>query len=54
MLLDVSGFFSDADASDTLSFSDGGTLPPGLSLDPVTGRGTPTAAVSAGGPIPRT
>ncbi|MFO0871043.1 MAG: Ig domain-containing protein [Pirellulales bacterium] len=38
VLLDVSGFFGDADASDTPSFSDaGGTLPPGLSLDPVTG-----------------
>ncbi|MFO0871037.1 MAG: putative Ig domain-containing protein [Pirellulales bacterium] len=52
VLLDVSGFFGDADASDTLSFSDGGTLPPGLSLDPVTGviSGMSTASASAGGP----
>ncbi|MFO0871036.1 MAG: putative Ig domain-containing protein [Pirellulales bacterium] len=52
VLLDVSGFFGDADATDTLSFSDGGTLPPGLSLDPVTGviSGTLDSSASAGGP----
>ena len=39
--LDVSGFFTDVDDL-TLTFDDGGSLPSGLSIDPVTGviRGT--------------
>ena len=50
--LDVSGFFTDPDATDTLTYSDGGTLPPGLSIDPNTGliSGTLASSASAGGP----
>ena len=50
--LDVSGNFSDVNASDTLTFTDGGTLPPGLSIDPVTGviTGTIDHSASVGGP----
>jgi VCBS repeat-containing protein len=50
--LDVSGFFSDPDATDVLTFSAGGTLPPGLSIDPNTGiiSGTLDSSASAGGP----
>ena len=50
--LNVSGFFDDVDASDTLTFSDGGTLPPGLSIDPNTGliSGTLDSSASTGGP----
>ncbi|MGB7329296.1 MAG: putative Ig domain-containing protein, partial [Rubripirellula sp.] len=50
--LDVSGFFADVDATDTLTFSDGGTLPAGLSIDPVTGiiTGIYDADSSQGGP----
>ena len=47
---DVSGNFSDLDG-DTLSYSAGGTLPPGLTLDPNTGliTGTLTSDASQGG-----
>ncbi|QDT11198.1 Ig-like domain-containing protein [Planctomycetes bacterium K23_9] len=50
--LDVSGFFADVDATDTLTFSDGGTLPGGLSINPTTGviTGTYDADSSQGGP----
>ncbi len=50
--LDVSGFFGDTDTTDVLTFDDGGTLPPGLSIDPNTGviSGTPDADASVGGP----
>jgi VCBS repeat-containing protein len=50
--LDVSGNFTDGDASDVLTFSDGGTLPPGLSIDPATGviTGTIDPSASIGGP----
>ena len=46
----VAGNFSDLDG-DTLTFSDGGTLPPGLTIDPVTGiiSGTIDPAASQGG-----
>ena len=39
---------SDSSSTATLSYSDGGTLPPGLSIDPSTGNisGTPTTAGS--------
>ncbi|EJN03643.1 Ig-like domain-containing protein [Phyllobacterium sp. YR531] len=49
--LNVSGFFSDVDG-DTLRFSAGNTLPPGLSIDPNTGliSGTLRADASQGGP----
>ncbi|MGI9518417.1 MAG: Ig-like domain-containing protein, partial [Pirellulaceae bacterium] len=49
--LDVSGFFVDVD-NPTLTFSAGGTLPPGLSIDPVTGiiSGTYDPSASTGGP----
>ncbi len=48
----MSGFFGDADATDSLVFSDGGTLPAGLSIDPITGiiSGTYDTSASAGGP----
>ena len=36
--LDVSSFFVDADTNDSLTFSDGGSLPPGLAIDPLTGQ----------------
>ena len=50
--LDLSGYFTDPDSSDTLSFDDGGTLPDGLSIDSVTGvvTGTYDSSSSAGGP----
>ena len=50
--LDVSGSFSDMDTSDVLSFSAGGTLPPGLSIDSNTGviSGTLAANASVGSP----
>ncbi|NND99662.1 MAG: DUF4347 domain-containing protein, partial [Pirellulaceae bacterium] len=50
--LDVSGFFGDPDSSDVLTFSAGGTLPGGLSIDPNTGiiSGTYNANASQGGP----
>jgi VCBS repeat-containing protein len=50
--LDVSGAFSDPDATDVLTYSDGGTLPPGLTIDTNTGiiSGTLDASASAGGP----
>ena len=35
--VNVSTFFNDIDATDTLNFNDNGTLPPGLSIDPDTG-----------------
>ena len=49
--LDVSTYFDDADTSDTLTFSDGGTLPPGLSIHPATGviSGTFDSDASVGG-----
>jgi VCBS repeat-containing protein len=48
----LAGYFDDADSGDTLTFSDGGTLPPGLSIDPNSGvvTGTYTADASTGGP----
>nr|WP_245000303.1 Ig-like domain-containing protein [Marinobacter daepoensis] len=48
--LDVSGYFTDADASDTLTYSASG-LPDGLTLDEATGRitGTPVPSASQGG-----
>ena len=50
--LDVSSFFGDPDSSDTLTFDAGGTLPPGLTIDPNTGviTGTYDADASQGGP----
>ena len=50
--LDVSGFFADLDLADTLVYSHGGTLPPGLSIDPGTGviNGTLANDASSGGP----
>ena len=50
--LDISDFFGDLDTSDTLAFSDGGTLPPGLTIDPGTGiiSGVYTPDASQGGP----
>jgi len=50
--LNVSGAFSDPDATDVLIYSDGGTLPPGLTIDINTGiiSGTLDASASAGGP----
>ncbi len=49
--VDVSGSFSDVDATDTLAFSATG-LPPGLSIDPVTGEisGTIDFDAATGGP----
>ena len=46
----VAGNFADLDG-DTLTFSDGGTLPPGLTIDPVTGviSGTIDPSASQGG-----
>ena len=51
--LDTSLFFDDVDASQTLVFSDGGTLPPGLSIDPNSGliTGTLDNSVSQSGPF---
>ena len=50
--LDVSGNFSDLDSTDNLTFSAGGTLPPGLSINPITGviSGTIAASASLSGP----
>ena len=50
--LDITAFFDEADASDTLTYSDAGTLPPGLTLDPNTGiiNGTVTPSASTTGP----
>ncbi|MES1927174.1 Ig-like domain-containing protein [Salinisphaera sp. T31B1] len=55
--ISVADVFSDADASDRLTYSaldanDNNTLPPGLTLDPDTGRisGTISADASLGGP----
>jgi VCBS repeat-containing protein len=50
--LDVTSFFTDPDATDVLKYSDGGTLPPGLSIDPDSGliSGTLDSSASAGGP----
>ena len=49
--LDVSGYFSDTDTNDTLTFS-AANLPPGLSIHPLTGiiTGTPDNSASQGGP----
>ena len=49
--LNVSGFFTDPDTTDVLKYSDGGTLPPGLVIDPDTGviSGTVDSSASAGG-----
>ncbi len=48
----ISGFFADVDATDTLTFNAGTTLPPGLSLDSTTGiiSGTINRSASTGGP----
>lgn len=50
--LDVTSFFTEVDATDVLTFDDGGTLPPGLSIDPNSGiiSGTPNHDASQGGP----
>ena len=50
--LDVTSFFDDVDATDVLTYTDAGTLPPGLSLDPNTGviTGTLDSSSSVGGP----
>ena len=50
--LDVSSFFADVDATDSLSYSHGGTLPPGLSINSSTGviSGTLDRSASTGGP----
>lgn len=50
--LDVYSYFTDADSSDTLTFSAGGTLPPGLSINFLSGviTGTLDSSASAGGP----
>ena len=50
--LDVSGFFTDTDAGDVLTFSDNGSLPPGLSIDTNTGviSGSYPADASVGSP----
>jgi VCBS repeat-containing protein len=49
---DIGGYFSDVDAGTDLDFSFTGTLPPGLSFDPETGRisGTLTNDASANTP----
>ncbi|MEM7455250.1 MAG: Ig-like domain-containing protein [Planctomycetota bacterium] len=51
--IDISSFFDDVDTSDTLSFSAGPTLPPGLSIDPATGviSGTINSSASLSGPF---
>ncbi len=51
---DVSGAFDDPDTSDDLTFTDGGTLPPGLSIDPNTGiiSGAIDKDASTGGTYP--
>ena len=49
--LDVAGYFSDPDSTDLLTFTATG-LPPGLSLDPVTGRISGTLAGSASAASP--
>ena len=50
--LDLSGFFADGDTADALTFSHGGTLPPGLDIDSLTGviSGTISSSASVGGP----
>ena len=50
--VDITPYFGDVDATDTITFDDNGSLPPGLSIDSVTGviTGTPTADASNGGP----
>ena len=50
--LNVSGFFSDPDATDSLTFDDNNTLPPGLTIHPTTGliSGTLDNDASQGGP----
>src|SRR5205085_1949546 len=49
--VDVSGFFSDTDTTDTLTYS-ATNLPPGLNIDPNTGviSGTLDHSASQGGP----
>ena len=51
--LDISAFFSDPDTTDTLTFSAGGTLPPGLAINPNTGiiSGTLDNSASQSGPF---
>ena len=50
--LDLSGFFTDDDTTNSLRFTDGGSLPPGLSIDQDTGvvSGTINADASTSGP----
>ncbi|MBL9156643.1 MAG: tandem-95 repeat protein [Verrucomicrobiales bacterium] len=52
VILDVSGAFADPDASDVLTYSVNGTLPPGLMIDAGTGviSGTLDSSASVGGP----
>src|SRR5207245_2327811 len=49
--VNVSGFFQDPDTNDKLTFS-ASNLPPGLSIDPITGviSGTLPSGASLGGP----
>ncbi|MGB7346412.1 MAG: DUF4347 domain-containing protein, partial [Pirellulaceae bacterium] len=50
--LDLSSFFGDPDLTDVLTYDDGGSLPPGLSIDVNTGviTGAYDADASTGGP----
>ena len=50
--LNVAGFFKDPDKTDTLTLSVIGTLPTGVTFDPVKGvfSGTPSSTASQGGP----
>ena len=50
--VDISGNFSDPDTTDVLTFTDGGSLPPGLTIDPNTGviSGTIEEDASTSGP----
>ena len=50
--LDISGSFSDADNGSTLTFSDGGTLPAGLTIDSATGLISGTLASNASATSP--